>query len=385
MALSPRPHGISHQEAPARNVVLAVAATSIWGVVCTASDADAEVFPLETAVAVTDPESLIADAGVQGTLSRTLQALAAFGPSIGVVVRVAEGVGDTPAEIAADLDQKVVAGVAKLRLAEQAIQLRPRILAAPGLDTQVVATALATAAARLSAIAYAAAQGETPAEVKTYRDGFTQRELMLIDRTFQATDAVSTLTVETFAPAVAVGLRALLDRTVGYHKTISNVILPGVIGIVDPREWDLSSAQTEMGLINGADVTGLIWRDGFRFWGNRTCTTDDRYRFESAVRTNQVLRDTIVEGLFPYIDQPLIGSLPTDIVENINKLFRREVTAGRLVGGEAFLSSGNTAESLGAGKLKIGYRFTDASPLEDLGVTSEITDEFYADYFAAAA
>ncbi|MFA4952118.1 phage tail protein [Brevundimonas sp.] len=384
MALTPRPHGITHQEAPARSVLLAVAATSVWGVVCTASDADADVFPLETPVAVVDAEALIADAGVAGTLSRTLQAIGAFGPSAGVIVRVAEGEGDTPAEIAADLDLKVVAGIAKLRIAEQSVQLRPRIIAAPGLDTKVVATALATAAARLSAIAYATAEGETPAEVKIYRDSFTQRELMLIDRTFQATDAASALTVETFAPAVAVGLRAQLDRTVGYHKTISNVILPGVVGIVEPREWDLGSAQTEMGLINGADVTGLIWRDGFRFWGNRTCSVDERYAFESAVRTNQVLRDTIVEGLFPYIDQPLIGSIPTDIVENINKLFRREVSAGRLVGAVAFISPGNTPESLGAGKLKIGYRFTDASPLEELGVTSEITDEFYADFATVA-
>nr|WP_316629660.1 hypothetical protein [uncultured Brevundimonas sp.] len=384
MALTPRPHGITHRETPARSVLLAIAATSIWGVVCTASDADAQAFPLDTAVAVTDVEGMIADAGVQGTLSRTLQAIAAFGPSIGVVVRVPEGAGDTPAEVAADLDLKIVAGIAKLRVAEQSVQLRPRILAAPGHDTKVVAAALATAAARLSAIAYASAAGDTPAEVKTYRDGFTQRELMLIDRTFQATDAGTALTVETFAPAVAVGLRAQLDRTIGYHKTISNVILPGVTGIVSPREWDLGSAQTEMGLINGADVTGLVWRDGFRFWGNRTCSTDDRYRFETAVRTNQVLRDTIVEGLLPYIDQPLIGSLPTDIVENINKLFRREVSAGRLVGAIAFIAPGNTPESLGAGKLKIGYRFTDASPLEELGVDSEITDEFYADFAVAA-
>lgn len=383
MALTPRPHGITHQEAPARSVLLAVPTTSVWGVVCTASDADADVFPLETPVAVVDAEALIADAGVAGTLSRTLQAIAAFGPSVGVIVRVAEGEGDTPAEIAADLDLKVVAGIAKLRIAEQSVQLRPRIVAAPGLDTKVVATALATAAARLSAIAYATAEGETPAEVKIYRDSFTQRELMLIDRTFQATDAASALTVETFAPAVAVGLRAQLDRTVGYHKTISNVDLPGVVGIVAPREWDLGSAQTEMGLINGADVTGLIWRGGFRFWGNRTCSVDPRYAFESAVRTNQVLRDTIVEGLFPYIDQPLIGSMPTDIVDNINKLFRREVP-NRLVGATAFIAKGNTPEGLAAGKFKIGYRFTPAAPLEELSIISEITDEFYADFPGAA-
>ncbi|GLK49607.1 tail sheath protein [Brevundimonas intermedia] len=384
MALTPRPHGITPEEVAARNVYLAIVATSIWGVVCTSTDADPDVFPLNTVVSMTDPESFIADAGLEGTLSLTLQAIAAFGPSTGVVVRVAEGVGATPAEITASRDVNVIAGIAKLRVAEQAVQLRPRILAAPGLDTQPVADALGDAGARLSAIAYATAEGDTPAEVKTYRDNFTQRELILIDRTFKATDAVSALIVSTFAPAVAVGVRAYLDRTVGYHKTISNVVLEGVVGIENPREWDLGSAQTEMGLINGADVTGLIWRDGYRFWGNRTCSVDPRYAFESAVRTNQLVRDTIVEGLFPYIDQPLIGSLPNDIVESINKLFRREVSAGRLVGAIAFIAPGNTKETLAAGKLKIGYRFTHAAPLEELSVANEITDEFYADFAVAA-
>ena len=385
MALTPRRHGVSVTETPLGAVALAVAATSVWGVVAIAADADADLFPIGQAVLVTDVETVAADAGAEGTLGRTLRAIANYGRSIGLVVRVAEGAGETEAEIAADQDAKVIAGLEALRLGEQVTGVRPRILAAPGLDTEPVATALAVLAPKLNAFAYAAALGDTVQEVTTYRGGFGARELMLIDGDFTAFDATASAGVVSFATAHAVGLRAQLDREVGYHKTISNVVLAGVTGIEDPRSWDLQSADTDMGLINGADITGLVQRTGYRFWGNRTCSAEPRFAFESAVRTNQVLRDTIVEGLFPYIDQPIRNSLATDIIESINALFRREIASGRIIGAVAFLAEGNTADQLAAGKLKIGYRFTACAPLEDLGVSVEITDEFYADTFALAA
>ena len=380
MALTPRRHGVTITNVLVGAIALQVASSAIWGVVAVADDADAGVFPVDTAVLITDPEGAIAEAGDEGTLARTLRAIADSGRSIGVVVRVAEGAGDDPAEILAATNANVIAGLEKLRLAEQTVAVRPAILAAPGLDTAEVTAALAVLAGRLNGFAYAAAEGATPAEVHTYRQTFGAKELMLIDGDFTAYDAVAAEDVVSFATARAVGLRARLDRDEGYHKTISNVPVPGVTGIVDPRSWDLESAETDMSLINGADVTGLVMRGGARFWGNRTCAADPQFAFESAVRTNQALRRTIAEGLFPFIDKPLRASLAKDIIETINALFRREVRAGRIIGAEAFLAENNGPEQLAAGRLRIGFRYTPCAPLEDLGVEAVITDEFYAEF-----
>lgn len=385
MALTPRKHGVNHTEVALGTVTLALIATSIWGIVATGSDADADVFPVGEPVLVSDVEARVADAGALGTLSRSLRAIADFGPSIGVVVRVADGVGVDASAKAADLATKVIAAFEKMRLAEQLLGVRPRIIAAPGLDAHDVAVALAVLLPKLNAFGYAASVGATPTEISTYRAGFSARELMLIDGDFTALDTATSETSTSFAVARAIGLRAWLDREVGYHKTISNVPVPGVSGIVAPRIWDLQSPDTETGLINGADVTTLIQRQGFRFWGNRTCSADPRYAFESAVRTNAVIRDTIAEGLFPYIDGPVTRQRALDIIESINALLRREILAGRLIGGQAELSAGNTADQLAAGKLRIGYRFTPVAPLEDLTVSVEITDEFYADFADLAA
>lgn len=387
MALTPRRHGVTQTEVLKAAAALDVKPTSIWGVSCNGSDADAAKFPAGQPVLVTDLDDAINDAGELGGLARTLQAIRTHGKSIGVVVRVADGVGGDAGAIATDQAAKAVAGIQALRTAETRddIRVRPRILAAPGLDVQSVTTAAAVAAAALGAFAYGSAVGATPANVETYRANFSARELMLIDGDFRAFDEAAGEDAVSFAVAHAVGLRARIDREIGWHKTLSNVPFTGPSGIVSPRAWDLFSPETDMGLINGADVTGLIRRDGYRFWGNRTCSANPQFAFESAVRTNQVLRDTIGEGMFPYIDRPLTNALATDIVELINALFRRLTRAGLIIGAEAFLAAGNTKELLAAGKLKLGYRFTPCAPMEDLGVESEITDEFYADTFNLAA
>jgi phage tail sheath protein FI len=52
-------------------------------------------------------------------------------------------------------------------------------------------------------------------------------------------------------------------------------------------------------------VTTLIRRDGFRFWGSRTCSADPLFAFESATRTAQVLADTMAEAHFWAVDKPL--------------------------------------------------------------------------------
>ncbi|MGV6245076.1 hypothetical protein ACVN5F_23785, partial [Escherichia coli] len=67
---------------------------AIVGMVCTASDADAETFPLNKPVLITNVQSAIAKAGKKGTLAASLQAIADQSKPVTVVVRVEDGTGD---------------------------------------------------------------------------------------------------------------------------------------------------------------------------------------------------------------------------------------------------------------------------------------------------
>lgn len=382
MAVPSYHHGVRVLEITAGARPLKAVATSIIGLIVTAPDADNDVFPLDRSVLVTDVVAAQADAGVQGTLLPALKTLAAITSPVAIITRIAPGGASegVTAEAATDLNAigGVVAGqrtgLQSLLQAEAIHGVRPRIIGAPGLDTAAVAAELAVVAAKLNGFAYVGSgAADTVAEAITYRDTFGARELMPIYGDFTTWPGQ--------AVAAALGMRALLDETVGWHKTISNVPVPGVVGIDRAISWNLQDPSTDAGLLNQAGVTTLIRRNGFRFWGSRTCSEDPLFQFESAVRTAQVLKDTIAEGVMSFIDKPLHPSLARDIIESINASFRGLVRGGYLIGAEARLNPQlNTPDALASGALQIDYDFTPVPPLENLLLRQTITDRYFADF-----
>lgn len=382
-------HGVRVVEINGGTRRIRTISTAIIGLVATAADADATVFPLDRPALITNVLNAIGKAGTSGTLAKTLEGISQQSSPIVVVVRVAPGADEAETNsnvIGTVLPDGQKTGLQALLSAEAVLGVKPRILGAPGLDTQPVATALASIAQDLRAMAYAKAIGETISEVIAYRDNFSQRELMLIYPDFQAWDTVTSTTVDVPATAYALGLRAKIDEETGWHKTLSNVGVNGVVGISKDIFFDLQNPATDAGLLNESDVTTLIRRDGFRFWGNRTCSDDPLFAFESATRTAQVLADTIAEAHMWAIDKPLHPSLVRDIIDGINAKMRRLKADGYIIDGKAWYDeTKNDATSLKDGKLVIDYDYTPVPPVEDLTFNQRITDSYFADFSAQIA
>lgn len=376
-------HGIKVIELTTGARPIKAIATAIIGLVATAtapagaaSAALDAAFPLNTPVLVTDVRSAIGDAGTGGTLLPALAAIADQASPIIVVVRVAVG-ADAAAQNANVIGGVVdndYTGLQALLAAEAQLDVRPRIIGAPGLDTQAVTTAMATVARKLRGFAYAAAIGDDEAEAILYRDNFAARELMLLWPNFSggfAGDAV----------ARALGLRARIDEEIGWHKTLSNVAVDGVTGLSKDVFFDLQDDSTAAGLLNAGDVTTMVRLNGFRFWGNRTCSDEPLFAFESAVRTSQALQDSIAAGLAWAIDKPMTVSLIKDIIETINADFRLLKAQGRIIDGKAWFDPAqNTAVALASGQLVIDYDFTPAAPAESITLNQRITDKYYAGF-----
>lgn len=377
-------HGVRVVEINSGTRPIRTIATAIIGLVCTAADADAATFPLDTPVLVTNLYTAIGKAGTTGTLLPTLKAIASQTNPIVVVVRVTPGADEaatTAAVIGTVTAEGQKTGLQALLVAEAVTGVKPRILAAPGLDTQAVTTELASIAQKLRAFAYAAAHGDTVSEVIDYRKNFGQRELMLIWPSFLALDAAGAVTTAP-ATAYAVGLRAKLDEQVGWHKTISNVPVDGVIGINTPIYWELQNPNTDAGLLNADEITTLIRRDGFRFWGNRCCSSEPLFPFENYTRTAQILADTIAEANFWAVDRPLTPSLATDICEGINAKFRDLTARGYILGAKCWFDTRyNDVNNLKEGILTIDYDYSPVPPLEDLELNQRITDDYLAKSF----
>jgi len=387
-------HGLTITEKTTGPRAIAAASQAVIGLIATATasggtEAEAALdaaFPLDTPVLIAgNVDQAAGNAGDGGTLAPALTAIADQASAIVVVVRIAEGVDQdaTDANVIGATDGNAYTGLQALLAAPASLGVKPTIIGAPGLDTQPVVEQMVSAAKKLRGFVYAGAKGAdgfTPAadeaEAITYRGEFSHRELMLIwpDTSQSGGDNI----------ARALGLRAQIDESIGWHKTLSNVPLVGVLGLEHDVHFDLTDATTAAGLLNSKEVTTMIRQTGFRFWGNRTCADPQQspeFAFESAVRTSFALQAEIENAVAPFLDQPMTQGLIKDLLETVNARFRQLATEGRIVGAEAFFDAdANSAQELAAGRPTFRFQFTPTAPLENARVDLVITDFYYSGF-----
>lgn len=383
-------HGVRVVEINEGTRPIRTISTGVIGLVATAEDADAAAYPLDTPVLVTDVQSAIGKAGTAGTLAASLDAIADQTSPVIVVVRVAEG-DDSAATTANVIGTTNAAGkftgMKALLTAQNTLRVKPRILGAPGLDTQPVAAELASIAQKLRAFGYIHANGcETKEAATAYRENFSQRELMLLWPEFVGFDVASASTTPAMTVARAMGLRAKIDEEIGWHKTLSNMGVNGVTGMDRDVFWDLQDPDTDAGYLNANEVTTLVQHNGYRFWGSRTCSDDPLFAFENYTRTAQILADTMAEAHDWAVDKPMSVTLMKDIMEGVNAKFRELKALGYIVDGNCwFDASFNTKEVLKSGKAYLDYDYTPVPPLENLVFQQRITDRYLVDLTNAIA
>lgn len=381
MAEANRHHGITANEYTEGVRSISDISTAIIGMVCTAEDADAKVFPLNTPVFATSAYDLLAKAGTKGTLAKSLDAIVDQADAQVVIVRVndSKNTEELKANVIGTAEGGNYTGLKALRRAKAVTGFTPKILGVPELDSQDVLTELVGVAQATRAFAYGSAGGNPDiTEVGNYRKNFGQRELMLIDNEFMAFDPTTKKTETAATIARILGARAKLDKNVGWHKSISNTEINGVSGLKFARSFDLLDKNCDANTLNNKDVTTLIREDGFRVWGNRTCTNDSMMAFEVATRTAQIIQETIASAFMWALDKPMHPSLMEDIIMAINAKLAQYVNKGYILGARVFIDKTlNTSETVQAGQFTISYEFTWVPPLENMVFNQHVTDTFF--------
>lgn len=381
MAEANRHHGITANEYTEGVRSISDISTAIIGMVCTAEDADAKVFPLNTPVFATSAYDLLAKAGTKGTLAKSLDAIVDQADAQVVIVRVADSKNteELKANVIGTAEGGNYTGLKALRRAKAVTGFTPKILGVPELDSQDVLTELVGVAQATRAFAYGSAGGNPDiTEAGNYRKNFGQRELMLIDNEFMAFDPTTKKTETAATIARVLGARAKLDKNVGWHKSISNTEINGVSGLKFARSFDLLDKNCDANTLNNKDVTTLIREDGFRIWGNRTCTNDSMMAFEVATRTAQIIQETIASAFMWALDKPMHPSLMEDIIMAINAKLAQYVNKGYILGARVFIDKTlNTSETVQAGQFTISYEFTWVPPLENMVFNQHVTDTFF--------
>lgn len=381
MAEANRHHGITANEYTEGVRSISDISTAIIGMVCTAEDADSKVFPLNAPIFATSAYDLLAKAGTKGTLAKSLDAIVDQADAQVVIVRVAESKNaeEQKANVIGTAEGGNYTGLKALRRAKAVTGYTPKILGVPELDSQDVLTELVGVAQATRAFAYGSAGGNPDiTEVGNYRKNFGQRELMLIDNEFMAFDPTTKKTETAATIARILGARAKLDKNVGWHKSISNTEINGVSGLKFARSFDLLDKNCDANTLNNKDVTTLIREDGFRVWGNRTCTNDSMMAFEVATRTAQIIQETIASAFMWALDKPMHPSLMEDIIMAINAKLAQYVNKGYILGARVFIDKTlNTSETVQAGQFTISYEFTWVPPLENMVFNQHVTDTFF--------
>lgn len=381
MAEANRHHGITANEYTEGVRSISDISTAIIGMVCTAEDADAKAFPLNTPIFATSAYDLLAKAGTKGTLAKSLDAIVDQADAQVVIVRVADSKNteELKANVIGTAEGGSYTGLKALRRAKAVTGYTPKILGCPELDSQDVLTELVGVAQATRAFAYGSAGGNPDiTEVGNYRKNFGQRELMLIDNEFMAFDPATKKTETAATIARVLGARAKLDKNVGWHKSISNTEINGVSGLKFARSFDLLDKNCDANTLNNKDVTTLIREDGFRIWGNRTCTNDSMMAFEVATRTAQIIQETIASAFMWALDKPMHPSLMEDIIMAINAKLAQYVNKGYILGARVFIDKTlNTSETVQAGQFTISYEFTWVPPLENMVFNQHVTDTFF--------
>lgn len=364
--------------------------TAVIGMVVTADDADATVFPENKPVQLIGASRYLDKAGETGTLARALDAIKDQTEPLIHVVRVPEGAdeAETISNILGGMVDGQRTGLQALLTTKAMFGDKARILGVPGYDTlSPISHELDIISAKLRAFNYTSANGQTMEEAVQNRGDFGSERKMLIWPEFIGWDTSINAERTLMASARALGLRAKIDIETGWHKSLSNVEVQGVDGISHSLFHDPTSLEpTDTKYLNQNEITTPIRQNGFKFWGNRNCAgSASLFPFECYRRTGDVLADTMALGHLWANDAPMDVGLLKDVILTARSKLQQLTANGYLLGGNAWFDGQfNTKEVIKAGRAVIDYDYTPVPPLEDLTFQQRITDKYIVNLIAQA-
>jgi phage tail sheath protein FI len=367
---------------------------AVVGLIGTAPDADAEMFPLDTPVFMySDDAAKLAALGVTGTLQ---DALGLINAQLGefqvaakvVVVRVTEGL-DADATIANIAGDGIATGLSAFVEAGPVLGAIPRLLCAPGFTSQrtgsnanAVCAALPPICARL--LAHAVIDGPATTE----QDAIDWRETISSDRLIPVDPAVKILAgnVETVVPmspaVIGVAVRRDHEKQGRPFHSWANQPVQGIVGPSRPINFSLTDGATEGQRLLASNIGVLLRGEmgvetaiasgGFVFVGTDNAGEDDLWRFYNVTRGRDYIHLMFLRTLRFYLGRFNITGQTVQAVINTMSFALRDLKAdGDILGYEVkFTRDQNSPEQLRLGKFTINFAAEEAPVLRYLGIQS---------------
>lgn len=315
------------------------------------------------------------------TIPQALQAI--YDQAKAVVVVIGIPVGETEA----DTISNIIGGVNEAGLREGIEALldsksvtgqKPRILIAPEYSAeQAVAVKLDVVAHKLRAMAYIDGPSTTDQDAIQYANNFGSKRVYLIDPGIKYWDTAADGERIAPASAYAAGVTAWSDKEYGYWASPSNKAIKGVLGTERPIDYEYGDETCRANLLNNANVATIIREGDLRLWGNRTQSSDPKWKYITRVRTTDMVMDAILAGHQWAVDRSLNRTYIRDVEEGLDAFMADERNKGAIINFDVWVDKElTTATQIEQGKAYWRIKFSDVPPAENPIFMVEVTNEY---------
>ena len=344
-----------------------------------------EAFPLNTPVLIAGKRTEAAKLGARGTLPEVMDDIFDQTGAVVVVVRVAEGATEAETMLnvigGVDVASGAYLGCHALLSAGSVLGFTPRILIAPGFTHQQpdgaanpVVAELQGIAHRLRAVIVKDGPSTNDAAAIQDRGNWGSKRVYLVD---PAVKVYRGEVVERPNSARVAGLIARVDNDMGFWHSPSNQEIFGVVGTARPVDFVLGDSTCRANLLNENEVATIIRHDGFRLWGNRTCSADPKWAFLSVVRTADMINESILQAHMWAVDRNITKTYFEEVAAGVNAYLARLKAQGAILGGECWPDKElNTPESIADGKAVFTFKFTPPFPAENVIFRSMLVNDY---------
>lgn len=373
-------HGITTTIVNSGPRTIAVPSSSVVGLTDTYRPG-ADLVQPNVPVQLTSYREAVQAFGESSAVARAARAI--YAQSSAVVVAVGVPFIPNPEQLASEVIGGVTAtgtrtGMQALLDAKSRFNAQPRLLIAPGHTARSsVATAADSLAGKLRAIAVIDGPDVHDEVAIAYSRHFGSKRLYMVDPGAKVWDTASNEEIDLPASAFAAGLFCQTDAKIGFWASPSNKEIVGITGTGRPIEYLDGDETCRANLLNNAKIATIIRDGGYRLWGNRTLSSDPKWKFVTRVRTLDIVMDAVQAGHKWAVDRGITATYVSDVTEGLRAFMRDLKRQGALINFEVYPDPElNTASQLEDGRVYWNIRFTDVPPAENPIFRFEVTNQW---------
>ncbi|MCU0843160.1 MAG: phage tail sheath subtilisin-like domain-containing protein, partial [Thiobacillaceae bacterium] len=253
-------------------------------------------------------------------------------------------------------------------------------------DESEIVAELICIAERLRAVIIADGPNSTDAAAIAYRGEFGSDRVYLVDPQVKFWDTAANAEANQVASPRVAGIISKSDNERGFWWSPSNREMLGITGTARPVDFELGDPLSRANYLNENEVATIIRKDGYRLWGNRSCSFDPKWAFLSVRRTADMIHESLLRSHLWAVDRNITRTYIEDVLESVNAYLSHLVAVGAIIGGRCWADEElNTPDQIAQGKVYFDFDFSPPYPAEHITFRSHLVNDYLVEILPAAA